>query len=83
MAITSSAKKAHRQSVRRGKLNDTRRLAVRGALKAVRTAPKSDLKVLAEAYKAIDKAVKRGLIKKNTAARRKSKLARMTKAKGN
>ncbi len=81
MAITSSAKKAHRQSIRRAKLNDTRRTAVRGAIKNVRTATKSDLKVLAEAYKAIDKAVKRGLIKKNTAARRKSKLARMMKAK--
>jgi ribosomal protein S20 len=81
MAITSSAKKAHRQSVRRAKLNDTRRMAVRGALKAVRTAEKGDMKTLAAAYKAIDKAMKRGLIKKNTAARRKSKLARMMKAK--
>lgn len=81
MAITSSAKKAHRQSVRRAKLNDKRRTAVRGAVKAIRTAGKGDLKTLAEAYKAIDKAVKRGLIKKNTAARRKSKLARILKAK--
>ncbi len=30
---------------------------------------------LAEAYKAIDKAAKRGIIKKNTAARKKSRLA--------
>lgn len=81
MAITSSAKKAHRQSVRRAKLNDTRRAAVRGATKAVRIAGKGDMKTLALAYQAIDKAVKRGLIKKNTAARRKSKLARMMKAK--
>lgn len=56
-------------------------MAVRGALKAVRTAEKGDMKTLAAAYKAIDKAMKRGLIKKNTAARRKSKLARMMKAK--
>jgi small subunit ribosomal protein S20 len=81
MAITSSAKKAHRQSVRRKKLNDTRRTALRGAIKAVREAGKGDAKTLAGAYKAIDKAVKRGLMTKNTAARRKSKLARMLKAK--
>jgi small subunit ribosomal protein S20 len=81
MAITSSAKKAHRQSVRRHKLNDTRRQAVRGAVKAVRGAAKGDTQTLAAAYKAIDKAVKRGLMKKNTAARRKSKLARTLKAK--
>lgn len=31
---------------------------------------------LKDAYKAIDKAVKRGVIKKNTAARKKSRLAR-------
>ncbi len=80
MAITSSAKKAHRQSVRRGKLNNVRRTAVRGTTKAIRTAKKGDLKTLAAAYQAIDKAVKRGLIKKNTADRRKSKLARMLKA---
>ena len=80
MAITSSAKKAHRQSIRRGKFNDTRRAALRGATKAIRTAHAGDKKTLAMAYKAIDKAVKRGLLKKNTAARRKSKFARMLKA---
>lgn len=67
--------------MRRAKLNDVRRTALRGAIKAVRTAQKSDLKTLATAYQAIDKAMKRGLIKKNTAARRKAKLARMLKAK--
>ncbi len=76
MAITTSAKKAHRQSIRRKKLNDVRRHAVRGAVKAARTAKKGDTKTLSLAYKAIDKAVKRGLITKGAAARRKSKLAR-------
>ncbi len=32
---------------------------------------------LSEAYKAIDKAKKRGVIKKNTAARKKSRLSKM------
>ncbi len=79
MAITSSAKKAHRQSLRRKAFNDQRKKALRGTLKVVRTAGKGDIKSLAAAYKAIDKALKRGLIKKNTAARRKSKVARMLK----
>jgi small subunit ribosomal protein S20 len=34
---------------------------------------------LAAAYKAIDKAAKNGLIKKNTAARRKARLSRLLK----
>jgi small subunit ribosomal protein S20 len=80
MAITTSAKKAHRQSLRRKSLNDARREALRGALKAVRLAKKGDKGVLSKAYQAIDKAVKRGLMTKNTAARRKSKLARTLKA---
>ena len=80
MAITTSAKKAHRQSLKRKVLNDTRKTALRGALKGVRVAQKGDKAALAAAYKAIDKAAKRGLLKKNTAARRKAKLSRMLKA---
>ena len=34
---------------------------------------------LPEAYKAIDKAAKRGVIKPNTAARKKSQIARLVK----
>jgi len=34
---------------------------------------------LAVAYKAIDKATKKGVLKKNTAARKKARLARITK----
>lgn len=80
MAITSSAKKAHRQSLRRKVLNDARKKALGSALKAARSAKKGDATVLAAAYKAIDKAQKRGLIKKNTAARRKAKVAKLLKA---
>jgi small subunit ribosomal protein S20 len=80
MAITKGAKKAHRQSLRRKTLNDARRANLRAALKLSRTGtdPKA---TLAAAYKAIDKAVKRGLLSKNTAARRKSKVSRSLKAK--
>lgn len=45
---------------------------------AVKQAQKTKaLKELSLAYKAIDKAAKRGVIKKNTAARKKSRLAKL------
>ena len=80
MAITSSAQKALRQSKRRKVFNDRRKRAIREAFKVVRTAQKGDAKALALAYKAIDKALKSGLIKKSTAAHRKGKVARMLKS---
>ena len=79
MAITKSAQKALRQAKRRKVFNDRRKRAVRTALKNARSAAKGDAKALAAAYKAIDKALKSGLIQKNTAARRKAKVARMLK----
>ncbi len=79
MAITKGAKKAHRQSLRKRGMNIVRKNAVRTAVKDARNAPKGDMKTLAAAYKAIDKAQKRGIIKKNTAARRKSKVAKLLK----
>ena len=79
VAITKSAKKAHRQSLRRRKQNDMRKKALATQLKVARLAPKGDKAALAAAYKAIDKAMKRGLIKKNTAARRKARVARLLK----
>lgn len=80
MAITKNAKKAHRQSLRKKAMNAARKGAMRLSAKAARTAPKGDKAALAAAYKAIDKALKRGIIKKNTAARRKAKVSRLLKA---
>lgn len=80
MAITKSAKKANRQSLRRKSINDLRRKALKIALKQVRTAQKNDAQALKAAYKAIDKALKGGLLKKNTAARRKAKIAKLLRA---
>lgn len=80
MAITKGAKKAHRQSLRKKAMNDKRKSAMRAAFKNVRTAQKGDVKAIAAAYQAIDKALKSGLIKKNTAARRKAKVAKALKA---
>lgn len=80
MAITSSAKKAIRSSARKHVFNLRRKEALHDATKSLLTAlVKKDIagaeKLLPAAYKAIDKAMKRGVIKKNTAARKKSRLA--------
>ncbi len=81
MANTKSAKKAIRQSERRRVFNLRRLRAMKAAIKEVKklAAAKDSkaLELLHVAYKAIDKAAKRGVIKKNTAARKKSRLAKL------
>lgn len=81
MAITKSAKKAHRASLRKKAYNDARKKGLILALKGARLAKKGDTAALAAAYKAIDKAMKRGLLAKNTAARRKAKVAKLLSTK--
>ena len=81
MPITKGAKKAIRSSKRKWVFNQRRRKALKGAVKEIdELVKKGDSKEaegkLSDAYKAIDKAAKRGIIKKNTAARKKSRLAR-------
>jgi small subunit ribosomal protein S20 len=84
MAITSSAKKAIRVSKRKKVLNDRRTRTMKDSMKkiekAVKAGKKEDaVKMLSAAFAAVDKAAKRGVIKKNTAARKKSRLTRITK----
>ena len=79
MAITKGAKKAYRQSLRKKSMNIARKTAIRASIKVARTAAPGDKVALAAANKAIDKALKRGIIKKNTAARRKAKVSKMLK----
>ena len=85
MPITKGAEKAHRQSERKRVFNVRRKSAMKDAdkaiQKAVSTGDKSAAKELvAKAYKAIDKAAKRGVIKKNTAARKKSRITARVKS---
>lgn len=84
MAITKGAKKAIRVQARKRVVNDRRRKAFKSAEKNLRKVIFTGKKAAAEAllsgaYKVIDKAAKRGVIKKNTAARKKSRLARAIK----
>lgn len=84
MPITKSAKKALRQGSRRKAGNDRAKKAMKDAEKKIEkfvSAGKKDeaKKSLGSAYAIIDKALKKGVIKKNTGARKKSRLARITK----
>jgi small subunit ribosomal protein S20 len=84
MAITSSAKKAIRAAARKRVFNLRRKDALlkttKPLLKAITAKDISGAeKMLPAAYKAIDKAMKRGVIKANTAARKKSRLAQAIK----
>ncbi|MFA5751146.1 MAG: 30S ribosomal protein S20 [Candidatus Paceibacterota bacterium] len=83
MPITKSAKKAIRGSLRKRAMNDRNKRAMKEAIKKIEKTAKSDkgsaIKNLPSAYSAIDKAVKKGVIKKNTGARKKSRLTRLLK----
>ncbi|MBI5005087.1 MAG: 30S ribosomal protein S20 [Candidatus Lloydbacteria bacterium] len=80
MPITASAKKALRSSFRKKAFNDRRKSAMKEEIKKFGKLIDAKNKKEAESllprlYKAIDKAAKRGVIKKNTAARKKSRIA--------
>ena len=82
MAVTSSAKKAHRVSLRRRVFNLRRKQAVSEAVKNIKklVAEKKmaeAVKLLPLVYKAYDKAAKEHTIRKGAADRKKSQLARM------
>ena len=83
MAITASAKKAHRASLKKNIINTRRKRALTTTTKTVKKLISTDVKEaeknLAAAYQAIDKAAKRGVIKENTASRKKSRLVAMVK----
>lgn len=86
MAITTSAKKAIRVSERKRIFNVRRKKALHDAAKALdRALAAGDAagaaKLLSAAYRAVDKAAKRGVLKGNAAARRKSQLAKKLAAK--
>ena len=80
MAITSSAKKVIRASAKKRIFNLRRKETLTETTKSFfKALTAKDVagaeKLLPTAYKAIDKAMKRGVIKSNTAARKKSRLA--------
>jgi small subunit ribosomal protein S20 len=77
VANTKSAVKRIRQNERRRVRNRAVRSQVRSALKEARAAQGPEQRSsIAEAIRALDKAVTKGVIHRNTAARKKSALAR-------
>jgi len=81
MSITKSAQKALRQNKRRRARNIKQSRSFKDEIKSLKKlAAKKDKKganeILPKVYKALDKAVKTNLIKKNTASRMKSRLTR-------
>ncbi len=76
MPNKDNAKKALRQAKKRALLNLTYKEKFRDAIKkTVKATTKADaVKLVSTAQKALDKAAKHGVIKKNTAARRLSRL---------
>ncbi|PIV10202.1 MAG: 30S ribosomal protein S20 [Candidatus Portnoybacteria bacterium CG03_land_8_20_14_0_80_41_10] len=81
MPITKSAQKALRQSLHRRTFNLRRLTRMRELVKQAKDLIKQgkkeeSLKILSRVYQAIDKAAKRKVIKKNTASRKKSRLAK-------
>ena len=80
MPIIKSAVKRMRQTAKRRERNVGIKKDIKGAVKAFVAEPSA--KSLSKAQSELDNAVKKGLIKKNTAARRKASLAAAAKKAG-
>ena len=83
MPITKSAKKAIRGSLRKKAVNDQKKRVMKESIKKLEKMVKTDkagaAKMLPTAFQVIDKAAKTGVIKKNNAARKKSRLSKLVK----
>jgi len=82
MPNTKSAKKALRSSERKRVFNLRKKREMNDVVKEIRTLvaankSKEAQALLSRAYQTIDKAAKRGIIKKNTASRKKSRLSKI------
>ena len=78
MPIIKSAIKRVKQAAVRNERNVATKKAIKQAVKAFEAKPSSE--TLSKAQSEIDKAVKKNLIHKNTAARRKANLSKAAKA---
>lgn len=81
MAITKGGKKAHRQSLRKRVVNVRRANTMKDSIKSIREDISNKSKTgatekLKLAFQALDKAAKRGIIKKGQANRKKSRLSK-------
>lgn len=84
MPVIKSAKKALRQSQTRRSRNIQKKKKIKKLLKdfnslVLQEKKEEAKKLLPQIYKLLDKAAKTGLLKKNTAGRRKSRMAKLAK----
>ena len=84
MPVKKSAKKALRQSKKRRIKNLQKKEKIKNLLKEIKVLvaekkTKEAEKLLPQIYKILDKAAKTNLIKKNTAARKKSRITKLIK----
>ena len=83
MPITKSAKKAIRGSLRKKAFNDQRKRVMKEVIKKIEKLSKTNrveaMKMLSSAFQAIDKAAQKGVIKKNNASNKKSRLSKLVK----
>lgn len=81
MPRSRSAKKAMRQTKARTATNRAQRSALRSAVKKARTAttPADRKAAVLEAERLLDRAGRKNLVHKNTAARTKSRLSKLAK----
>jgi small subunit ribosomal protein S20 len=77
MANTKSAAKRARQTARRSLRNRSVTTRLRSMLKKTRGAAQPEVKDVRSLISAIDKAAKRGIVHRNAARRRKSRLNRL------
>lgn len=82
MPITKSAKKALRQSIKRKSKNIQQEKRIKKLLKEINNLisqkkTKEAKNLLPKLYKLLDKAAKVGLIKKNTASRKKARITKL------
>ena len=80
MPIIKSAIKRMKQTIKRNERNVGIKREIKDATKAFLAKPSSE--GLSKAHSELDTAVKKGLLKKNTVARRKSSLAKVAKDAG-
>ncbi|MEK7478620.1 MAG: 30S ribosomal protein S20 [Patescibacteria group bacterium] len=84
--LTKSAQKANRQNIKRKARNTKQKMAFKKLIKEYKKlVAAKELKKAAEklpgVYKALDKAAKTNLLKKNTASRLKSRLTKLANRK--
>lgn len=84
MPILKSGKKAMTRDAARRAVNDRRRRGMREQMKSLKKFiiakdAKAAQELMPKIYQSIDKAAKAGVIKKNTADRKKSQASRMVK----